>query len=251
MKNIKVKVGRKYLTQCGEVVECYRVEQRKSFPYRIGDFWYDEQLRVPLGGGTFNDSYKIIAEQKEHIVKDTEMKPKKLKIKWGKRYVTRDGTVVVCTSFNGAGLFFCRTAESGLLTYALAGNTCNGAPWLDIVAAYKKPPKQTAPAIDVPVEALRQTVAALSAAEAPAPAIDVPVEAPAPEEPEYPALCWRPADGTVVVFHTEHLGYLVLLPRGAEIPLFIPPCTDTSIWERITPEKLYELLNEDIKNGRN
>jgi len=227
MKNIKVKVGRKYLTRCGEVVECYKIDRSKSFPYRIGDFWYDEQLRAPISVGKFNDSYEIIAAYKEPVGKDTEMKPKKLKIKWGKRYVTRDGTVVVCISFNGAGRFFCRTAESGLLTYAIADNTCSGAPWLDIVAAYKKPSKQ------------------------PAPAVDTPKEAPAPEEPEYPALYMRRDTGMVVRFHAEGTGSVLRLPRGAEIPLSIPPCTDTRVWVRITPEELYKLLNKDIRNGRN
>lgn len=228
MKNIKVKIGRKYLTQCGEVVECYKIDRSKTYPYGIGDFWYDEQLRAPLGGGKFNDSYEIIAAYKEPVGKDTERKPKKLKIEWGKRYVTRSGTVVICTQVDGGGMFYCRDEKDTLACYAIGDTTCmNNGSGYDIVAAYKKPSKQ------------------------PAPTVDVPSEVPAPEEPEYPALCWRPANGIVAVFHTEHLGYLVLLPRGAEIPLFIPPCTDTSIWERITPEKLYELLNEDIKNGRN
>ena len=156
------------------------------------------------------------------------MKPKKLKIKWGKRYVTRNGTVVICTQVDTGGVFYCRDETDTLACYVTGANTCTiHGSGLDIVAAYKKPPKQ------------------------PAPAVDTPTEAPAPEEPGYPALYMRLSDGTVAVFRTAHRRRLVRLPRGVETPVFTPPCTDTSAWERITPEKLYELLNEDIKNGRN
>lgn len=169
---------------------------------------------------------------KEHIVDGSpEMKPKKLKIKWGKRYVTRNGTVVVCTAVGSPTYFGCYDAMGGMYVYTKSDLRYDGSDRkYDIVAAYKKPSKRPAPAVDTPTEAF------------------------APEEPGYPALYMRRTDGMVAVFHTVHRWQAVRLPHGAQLSQLsrgIYPCTNTSVWKRITPEKLYELLNEDIKNGRN